>query len=193
MARVYPVDEAIIERTAQWLLRQQGSDGTWTDRGYSEHWRIDDEVPTTAYIAWALIEAGYRDTPQVERALTYIREFALQQDDAYSLTLVANALAAAAPDDAFTAQVLDKLVAMVRDDDGAAYWETGSGSFVGGSGKSGSIETMALATCALLTADAHPDPANRALRIGNSWQICYNQARERRQTRRTRSHEQTHL
>lgn len=163
MAKVYPVDEAIIERTAQWLLRQQGSDGTWTDRGYSEHWRIDDEVPTTAYIAWALIEAGYRNTPQVERALTYIREFALQQDDAYSLALVANALAAAAPDDAFTAQVLDKLAAMAQDDDGAAYWETGNGSFMGGSGKSGSIETTALATYALLTADAHPDLANRAL------------------------------
>ena len=163
MARVHPVDEALIERTAQWLLRQQGSDGTWSDKGYSEHWRIDDKVPTTAYIAWALTEAGYGESPEVERALGYIRESAMQQDDAYSLALVANALSAAAPDDAFTKQVLGKLAGLAQDDDGAAYWEASTGSFMGGSGKTGSIETTALAAYALLTADAHPDLANRAL------------------------------
>jgi len=163
MSRVYPVDEALLDRTARWLLRQQDAEGTWASRGYSEHWRIDDKVPTTAYIAWALIEAGYGETPEVERALSYVREFALQQEDAYSLALVANALSAAAPDDSFTEQVLDRLVAMARGDGGAAYWETSTGSFMGGSGKSGSVETTALAAYALLTAGAHPDVANRAL------------------------------
>ena len=78
MAEVYPVDPALIERTAQWLLSQQAPDGTWADLGYSEHWQIDSQVPTTAYIAWSLIEAGYEDTPQVGQAISTIREFALQ-------------------------------------------------------------------------------------------------------------------
>jgi len=60
-------------------------------------------------------------------------------------------------------QVLDKLAGLAQDDDGAAYWEASAGSFMGGSGKTGSIETTALAAYALLTADAHPDLANRAL------------------------------
>lgn len=163
MSQVFPVDPAVIERTAQWLLGQQGADGTWNDSGHSEHWRMDDQVPTTAYIAWALTEAGYGDTPQVQRALGYLREFALQQDAGYSLALVANALAAAAPDDAFTQQVIGELVARAKEDDGAVYWEAGTKSFMGGSGKAGSIETTALAAHALLTVKAHPDVADRAL------------------------------
>ena len=87
MAKVYPVDEAVIERTAQWLLAQQGGDGTWADRGYSEHWNISSQVPTTAYIAWALIEAGYEDTAEVGRAVRYIREHALEQEDAVRVGL----------------------------------------------------------------------------------------------------------
>jgi hypothetical protein len=73
MARVYPVDQELIDRTARWLLAQQQSDGTWLEQGYSEHWRVEAKLPTTAYIAWALIEAGYRDTPEVSRAIGYIR------------------------------------------------------------------------------------------------------------------------
>jgi hypothetical protein len=78
-------------------------------------------VPTTAYIAWALIEAGYEDTPQVGQAIAYIREFALSPpsqggagggSDAYSLALVANALAAYDPDDSMTRAVLDRLYDM---------------------------------------------------------------------------------
>ncbi len=52
---------------------------------------------------------------------------------------------------------------MALEDAGAAYWEAGAKSFMGGGGKSGSVETTALAAYALLTADAHPDLANRAL------------------------------
>jgi hypothetical protein len=163
MAMVYPVDEALIERTAQWLLAQQASDGTWTDQGYSEHWHIDSKVPTTAYIAWALIEAGYEDTPQVGQAITYIREFALQEKDAYSLALVANALAAYDPDDSMTRAVLDRLYEMRVEEDGVVYWQTSAASFMGATGESGSIEATALAAIALMRANGHPDAVSGAL------------------------------
>jgi uncharacterized protein YfaS (alpha-2-macroglobulin family) len=166
MAEVYPVDEALIARTAQWLLAQQRPDGTWSDQGYSEHWAIAAEVPTTAYIAWSLIEAGYADTPEVGRAIGTIREAALAQSeglDAYSLALVANALAAYAPDDALTQAVVDRLYEMRAEGDGVAYWTGGAASFMGATGQSGSLETTALAAIAMMKANAHPDAVTGAL------------------------------
>jgi hypothetical protein len=174
MAEVYPVDETLIQRTAQWLLNQQQADGTWIGQGYSEHWRIDSKVPTTAYIAWALIEAGYEDTPQVAQAVSYIREHALspspgtgegrgEGEDPYSLALVANALAAYAPDDTTTQAVLDRLYEMRVQDGEATYWPMGGASFMGATGESGSIETTALAAYALMRADAYPDAVSGAL------------------------------
>jgi uncharacterized protein YfaS (alpha-2-macroglobulin family) len=163
MAEVYPVDPALIERTAEWLLNQQQPDGTWADQGYSEHWHIDSKVPTTAYIAWALIEAGYEDTSQVGQAIAYIREFALQEEDAYSLALVANALAAYDPGDSMTRAVLDRLYEMRVEEGDVVYWQTGAASFMGATGESGSLETTALATYAFMRADAYPDAVSGAL------------------------------
>ena len=34
MAKVYPVDEAVIERAARWLLEQQQPNGTWQVQDY---------------------------------------------------------------------------------------------------------------------------------------------------------------
>ncbi len=179
MAAVYPVDQALIERTARWLLDRQQPDGSWVDQGYSEHWHIDSKVPTTAYITWALIEAGYGETPEVARAISTLRELGLDETDAasaaalpslslpmkdaYSLALVANALAAYDPDDAMTQAVLDRLYEMRVTEDGAVYWQAGSASFMGGSGESGSLETTALAAIALMRADAHADAVSGAL------------------------------
>jgi uncharacterized protein YfaS (alpha-2-macroglobulin family) len=163
MAKAYPVDPALIERTAQWLINQQQPDGTWSDQGYSEHWHIDSKVPTTAYIAWALIEAGYEDTSQVGQAIAYIREFALQQEDPYSLALVANALAAYDPGDSMTRAVLDRLYEMRVEEGDIVYWRTGVASFMGATGESGSLETTALAAYAFMRADAYPDAVSGAL------------------------------
>jgi hypothetical protein len=169
MAKVYPVDEALLERTAQWLLAQQQADGTWQDQGQSEHWQINSAAPTSAYIAWALIEAGYEDTPEVGRAIGYIRESALQQEDAYSLALIANALAAYDPDDSITKAALDRLYEM-RVEDGDAgqsavrvYWPMGGASFMGATGQSGSMETTALAAYAFMKAGVHSDAVSGAL------------------------------
>jgi hypothetical protein len=172
MAAVYPVDEALIERTARWLLARQQSDGTWVDQGYSEHWHIDSKVPTTAYITWALIEAGYQDTPEVGRAISNLRESLPspapgegqgEGEDAYSLALVANALAAYDPNDAATQAALDRLYEMRLESDGAVYWQTGTSSFMGGSGESGSLETTALAAIALMRGEVHQDAVSGAL------------------------------
>jgi hypothetical protein len=163
MAKVYPVDEALLTRTAEWLLAQQRADGTWEDQGYSEHWAIDSKVPTTAYIAWSLVEAGYKDRDEVRRAVDYVREFAAQAEDPYALALVANALAAYDPADGATQAVLAQLYDKRVEEDGVVYWNTTAASFMGGTGESGSIETTALATMALLRADVYQDAVSGAL------------------------------
>ena len=160
MSQVYPIDEALIERTARWLLRQQSDDGSWSTPDYRAG---GSDLGTTAYVVWALAGAGYDDTEEVRKGVSYLKEFRTQAQPGYVLALVANALAAAAPQDPITTQVLDDLAAQALDEDGAAYWDAGAKSFMGGSGKSGSVETTALAVYALLTADAHPDLVNRAL------------------------------
>ena len=163
MAKVYPVDPAVIQRTAQWLLDRQEPDGTWAEQGYSEHWQIDSAVPTTAYITWALIDAGRKDTQQVGHAIGYLREFALGQEDAYSLALVANALAAYDPNDSMTRAVVDRLYEMRVEDGTSVFWKTEAASFMGATGQSGSLEATALAAIALMRANAHPDAVTGAL------------------------------
>jgi hypothetical protein len=172
MAAVYQVDEALIERTARWLLDRQGPDGAWVDQGYSEHWHIDSKLPTTAYITWALIEAGYADTPEVGRAISILRDSVLspgagegqgEGEGAYSLALVANALAAYDADDPMTQATLDRLYEMRLEEDGAVSWQATTGSFTGGCGVSGSLETTALAAIAMMRAEAHQDAVSGAL------------------------------
>lgn len=171
MAKVYPVDPEVIERTARWLLAQQQLDGTWLEYGSSEHWQVASKVSTTAYITWALIEAGYGDTPEVERAIAYIREFARQENDAYSLALVANALTSydavtgstQAPNSGITRAILEKLYDLRIQEGEKVYWQNQQASFMGATGSSGSVETTALATAAFLRAGVYPDATGGAL------------------------------
>lgn len=163
MARVYPVDEALLERTAQWLLSQQQADGSWASDGFSEHWRIGSELPTTAYISWALIEAGFGETAQIEQAITYLRQNTAQVEDPYWLALVANALTAYDPDHDSTQAALNRLAAMAVRDGDTVYWTTEQGSFMGGTGQTGSVETTALAVYALLSTERNPELINGSL------------------------------
>jgi len=55
MARVHYVDPALIERTAEWLMARQQSDGSWPLEGLTieSGWErlMDSQVPVTAYVA----------------------------------------------------------------------------------------------------------------------------------------------
>ncbi len=160
MARVYPVDEAVIERAALWLLNQQQPDGTWQTYDYRAG---QGTLGATAYVVWALTEAGYEDAPEVGKAVSYVREFALQEEDPYSLALAANALAAYDPQGSMTQAVLDRLYEVRVEDGDTVYWPVGEASFMGATGESGSLETTALAAYAFMRAGAHPEAVSGAL------------------------------
>jgi len=168
MAKVYPVDRAVIERTARWLLSQQSSDGSWGGQGspgYMESWTTlkNSKLPTTAYIAWALVEAGYRQESGTQRAINYLHSRWSESDDAYTLSLVANALVAA--QDSSAQSALNKLASFAMREQDTARWTSRAQSFTGASGSVADLETTALAAQALLRGRSNQSTAQAALRF----------------------------
>jgi 5-hydroxyisourate hydrolase-like protein (transthyretin family) len=168
MARVHPVDQAIVDRAANWLLSQQDGDGSWeNDQGlvHEHSWQNlgNERLPVTAYLIWALTEAGYEDDAGTQKGLDYVREFWREADDPYALALVANALTAADPEGSSTGAALDRLAEMATSEGNGAYWQSEIATFMGATGETGSIETTALAAYAFLRAEQHSDLANQAL------------------------------
>ncbi len=146
VAKVYPVDPKVIERTATWLFSRQAADGSWSSSDYRAG---GGALGTTAFVTWALADAGRAQDAAVVKALDYIRQNAAAEQDPYTLALVANALVAADPQDAATVQTLDQLASLAQRDKVGAYW-AGEDTMMGGYGRTGAVETTALAVHALL-------------------------------------------
>lgn len=166
MAKVYPVDPALIERTRQYLLRQQRPDGTWPSVVGWDHppsGDAKDATPLTAIVTWALLESGKKDAAGIARAIAYLKENASRATDAYTLALVANALVAYDPNDTTARDVLTRLDALKLTDRDGVYWETKGGSFTGAYGVSGNIETTGLAAYAFLKSHQFANTAQGAL------------------------------
>jgi CD109 antigen len=117
----------------------------------------------TAFVTWALIEAHYEDTPEIGRAIDYIRQAAPAEEDAYTLALAANALVAHDAGDPAARAVLDALYEKRVQDGDIVYWPTSEASFMGATGDGGGLETTALAAYALLRAKIYPEAVNGAL------------------------------
>jgi hypothetical protein len=96
MAQVQTVDEAMIARTRDWLLRQQNADGSWQG-DQSEFFTFQTSlVRNTAFVVWALASAGYTGS-QLQSGLAYVKQnLATEKLDAYSLGIIANAFVLAA-------------------------------------------------------------------------------------------------
>ncbi len=169
MAAVYPVDRAVVERTANWLLTQQASDGSWSASDYRAG---RGALGMTAFVTWALAEAGYGNHPGVQRGLAYLRSDPGTETDPYTLALVANALVAADPRGEETSKVLDRLANAARWDEQGSYW-SGESTMMGGYGRTGAIESTALAVHALLRGGRHLSLAQEGLsflvRSKDSW------------------------
>lgn len=166
MAKVYPVDPALIQRTRAWLLAQQKSDGTWTTGASS--WdappgSANDPLPLTAYVTWAILESGLKNDARLSRAIAYIKENAARANDGYTLAMIANALVAYDPNDPLTRDTLTRLNALQVADGDGAYFPTRIGSFTGARGAYGNLETTGLAAYAFLRAKQYPEAAQRAL------------------------------
>jgi hypothetical protein len=113
MARVYPVDRGVIDRTQGWLLRQREPDGTWSKIGATHGISLesmgDPKLLLTSYVTWSLLESGVKPG-ELKSSVDYIRAHVKDADNAYVLALAANALAAYDPRDDSTHEALTKVL-----------------------------------------------------------------------------------
>lgn len=174
MARVHEVDPKLIERTRAWLLHQCRADGSWpAERGMLNDGlagnvqRGEQDLGPTAYVAWAVFGGQERDAT-ARKTLAYLLSHRPETiHDPHVLALVCNALVALDPTGNATQAYLNRLDSLKRasDDGKRVWWEQSANARTTfyGSGRSGSIETTALATLALLSAGHHPGTARGAL------------------------------
>lgn len=167
MAQVHEVDPAIVDRTRAWLLSKRQPDGTWRpDAQYlhAESWRSiqNSGLLVTAYITEAILGTGGRSA-DLEGAITYIRQHWEDTEEAYTLALIANALVAWNPKDAWTQRVLEKLHNMRVEENDTACWKAGAGTVTFSQGGAADIETTALAAIAFLNASRYPQTTGKAL------------------------------
>ncbi len=175
MARVSEVDPQLIERTRRWLLDQQNADGSWSpDRNATFHedptrGAADlEQLSTTAYIGWAVFAGGGGDQSKAGATVDYLlRREPATIDDPYVLALVANALLAIQPNSRDAEPYLARLETLCRrSDDGKLAWWDQEGdrrTMFYGAGRSGNIETTAMAALAMLHDGAHSGTVRAAL------------------------------
>ncbi len=182
MSKVHDVDPNLLIRTVNWLISKQNPDGSWTPDQFGIQegaiTRQTDILRTTAYIAWAIGEAGQvtRDMGQVKPALQksigYLSERINEADDAYALALMLNALVSAkeflaSPQSQVPNPQIDRvakrLASMAKESEEVAFWESKEPTPFFGRGRSGDLETTALATYALIRHGGYPILVNKAL------------------------------
>ncbi|MBW2261883.1 MAG: hypothetical protein JRG91_07915 [Deltaproteobacteria bacterium] len=169
MARVHPVDEAVITRTAAWLAAGQSSDGSWTptDGGIAEG-AIDNYennvLRTTGYILWSLLESEYDGSSVISSAVRYIESHRSDAADPYTMAILSLALLGDNPDSSAAQGLLDDLAEAAVIEENGAHWEGGDDpGLTYSSGDAHSIETTALTALAFMRAGAHIDLAQQAL------------------------------
>ena len=169
MSRVYSVDPALIDRIARWLLSQQSPDGSWDTyalgQSHFQTWQklANAKMPMTAYLTWALVEAGYGKEPGVSRARAYLASHLNEADDPYVLALVANALVAADARSSEAQMALTKLAQAAVVDKDIATWPSSVASYTGAQGRTASLETTSMAVYALLRGGGQTERAQQGL------------------------------
>jgi hypothetical protein len=169
MAKVYPIDKGVIDRTQKFLLKKQDKDGTWSNIGATHSETIaqlgNPKLLLTSYVTWALADSGYRG-PEVKKAIAYIRgHIGDAKDHAYTLALAANALAAWDAKDDSTFEVLKKLDKMRKavPEWKASCFETRGQSLTYARGDSLTVETTALTVLAMVKTGQFTNSVNQAL------------------------------
>ncbi len=161
MARVHPVDEAVIERARKWLFAQQNRDGSWDEihRG----WTWAGRGSMTAFVAWALAESGDQSSNLV-RALGYMRSHPDELSNTYAKALAANAFLAHDANDSYGRQLASQLKeAAVPGREQCLHWPS-TGYSVTYSHEGGmDVETTALSAMALMKAGIWPQSVKQAL------------------------------
>lgn len=163
MSKVHDVDQAVIERACKWLLSKQYADGSWNSSRHAETLNnIEKQTANTAYITWALTEAGVQGR-KLDRAFTFLRQNLSETDRSYTIALAANAFLANDPNDPFGTQLISWLNSRFRIEGGTAYISSSGAGAMYSRGRCLDIETTALSALAMMKANPYADTARKAL------------------------------
>jgi uncharacterized protein YfaS (alpha-2-macroglobulin family) len=169
MARVWPVDRGIIDRTQAWLMKQRDKDGTWSNIGATHSETVanigDPKLVLTSYVTWSLLESGLAKDA-LRPSIDYIRGHVQDAgDNAYILALAANALAAYDAKDDSTLEVLRRLEKLHQDmpEWKAQRWPVRGQSLNYARGDYATIETTALTALAMTKSGGFTASVNKAL------------------------------
>ncbi|MBQ4479936.1 MAG: hypothetical protein II943_04780 [Victivallales bacterium] len=92
MAKVMPVDEAMVANTRQWLMGRRDGEGAFLRNEKSLDSFGRAPAPTTnAYILWALLESGEKPA-DLEKEIAMVAKQAAEAEDDYLKALAANIL-----------------------------------------------------------------------------------------------------
>jgi uncharacterized protein YfaS (alpha-2-macroglobulin family) len=163
MKAVSEVDEQMLARTQQWLVSQQGADGSWQGDQTEFFSFQTSAVRNTAFVLWALAESGYQG-PAIERGLAYVKanmNGGAESEDPYTLGLVANAMVYLA--DPAASDVLARLDASKQSAGDRYSWKTSLQTNFYGGGNDADVAATALVTHAMLRASAYPATVKGAL------------------------------
>jgi alpha-2-macroglobulin-like protein len=181
MAKVWPVDKGVIERTQAWLMKQQAADGTWSKIGGTHGESIermgDPKLLLTAYVTWSILDSTKQDAAwkktdeyaRLKKAIEYIREKAPKAENAYILALCANALASWDATDDSTHDVLKKVLKALDEKKernkewNAISFPAGGQSLSYSRGDGLTVETTALAVLAMVKNGQFTTSVNQAL------------------------------
>jgi uncharacterized protein YfaS (alpha-2-macroglobulin family) len=167
MAKVHPVDPAIIARTQRWLADCQEKNGSYspTAGGITEgaiDKFTDDIMRNTAYITWALAATDYNG-PQIAGAVRYMHNHLDNIKDNYTRALLLNALATVDPKDKITLDIAKSLYDERVEKDDIVYWQTNTITPTCGTGSAADIETTALAVQGLIRCQQYTSAINKAV------------------------------
>lgn len=172
MAKVYEIDPDIITRTRDWLLSKRKNDGTWEPpeggiaEGAINNFQGEQTMRTTAYIAWAIAQAGGEGS--LAATFDYLKANHSKTEDPYTLALCAHVFHAVG-EKAAAKTLLSRLdeIAKTNEEGKFAWWEASGESLTFGRGNSFSIETTAIVAQVFLAANHDIGTAHKAL----SWLI----------------------
>jgi hypothetical protein len=155
-----PVDQDVMQKAWNWVLQKQGADGAWRGR-----WDKDDKdaLLQTAYIAQVLsLAAGAGEEPvevppSLQKALAFLAAHRDLMEEPYVVASYALAAKTVGDEAAFGAQA-----AWLRDrvhyENSAAYWGLERNTPFYGWGRTGRLESTALALRALAADGASGKP-----------------------------------
>lgn len=165
MSQILEIDRAVIDRAHAWMTSKQSSDGSW-DFNSSTHSDIQnmtqDATRATAFVVWSLAETGY-DGASLPSATAYLKARIDQEDDVYTLALMANALAAVNRNSADLERLLGRLHDARIEEEDLVSWTTAAASAMGSHGGQADIETTALVALAMIRAETYPADVQGAI------------------------------